>query len=168
VECDFLHRNEELGISAAARATPTPALRGAMLPLKDGTSVRLAELAPTQGLAFALVHPGKSRLCRNRPCPLGVECDFLHLRSTPATKLSALDASDLKRVRAVLWDLYREISRQLDKCNSSEALVAELLNLHEDVAHRVAGMDMQLARLSTINVSSREASMADLAVKKHQ
>jgi hypothetical protein len=61
VECKFLHLNEESGSTTAASSRPGPG--GPMLQLSDGTCVLVADLAPTQGLAFAMMQPGESQLC---------------------------------------------------------------------------------------------------------
>jgi hypothetical protein len=68
-ECAFLHLKVQPGSAAAAGAKPTSG--GAMLQLRDGTSVPIADLAPTQGLVFALANPGKSQLCKHKQCPHG-------------------------------------------------------------------------------------------------
>jgi hypothetical protein len=60
-----------------------------MLQLNYGTFVPVTNMAPTQGLVFALKNPGKSQMCKNAPCPHGAECNFLHLKAEPQSPAGA-------------------------------------------------------------------------------
>jgi hypothetical protein len=162
--CDFVHLKEQPGSLAAVSAKPTAG--GAMLYLKDGTSVPILDLVPTQGLVFALANPGKSQLCKHTPCPHGLDCTDVHVSSTRLATAGAIDVgrNALERVRGVLWNLWREISRQLER-NPSEALMTDLLQLYQDIGRRLAAVD---TRLSTTTTTSRGLDIGDLAEKKRQ
>jgi hypothetical protein len=144
-ECIFLHHKEQ------ASAKPGPA----MLQLKDGTSVSVAALGLTQGLAFALANPGQSQMCKNPACVDGAACTFLHLRSTSAaTGRPSIEHNpkDLERTRDALSNLWREALRQLDEGNPSDALVTELLKIYREMNDQFATAERPaLIRASAVN-----------------
>jgi hypothetical protein len=124
-----------------------------MLQLKDGTAVHIADLEPTQGLAFALRNPGEAQMCKNpASCFHGVTCTFVHLKGTFAAAEvhethAPKDRKDLEREREVLWNLFHEITRQFDECHPSAALAAELLKIYHDIPPRLTALLRQVALL---------------------
>jgi hypothetical protein len=135
-DCIFLHQKEQ--------TCAKPARGPAMLQLSSGTSVAVADLAHSEGLAFALANPGKSQMCRIPACIDGVTCTFLHLRSTSWIPY-ARDRKSLERARGALWNLWCEVVRQLDEGTPSDALAAELISISQDVNRRLRAVDLELA-----------------------
>jgi hypothetical protein len=150
-----------------------PVADGAMLQLSDGTSVQLADLAPTQGLAFVLRSPSsKPQMCRNPACVYGVECTLLHYSAAIQEQEdpihACVDRAHVERVRGVLRTLWSEISRQFDDGTESEASVAALLKLFQDVCRQLAAVERRLTVLERGTNTTRRVSQIVDREKKVQ
>jgi hypothetical protein len=159
-ECTFLHSEDQ------TIAEPAPG--AALLMLQNGTPVLVADLAPTQGLAFALMNPGKSQMCKSQQsCVHDIACTFLHLRSSAATQVAKHgDRKDLERARGLLWSIRRGITEKFKDGSPSDALVAELVKVYRDIGDRLAAVDRQLQGLSTPNGTSQASNTRDLPAEK--
>jgi hypothetical protein len=88
-DCDFLHLKSAEAASAAVL-------------LKDGSSVLVADLAPTLGLVCALLTPRQAHMCQSALCPHGVDCTFLHPKEQPGSAATAGAKLQLKDGTSVL------------------------------------------------------------------